>query len=132
MLPDQPIQPPMPAAPQMMPNPAYAQWQKMQQAAQAIQAANQAAQKKFDDAVALIKKDGVHGFRIDIEADSTIAPDEEAEQAQGVLRTRGDEPLAFAWLICNASHDFRCRKRGDVNRRMRSRQTESLPRKMPA
>jgi hypothetical protein len=31
--------------------------------------------------VALIKKDGPHGFRIDIEADSTIAPDEQAEKA---------------------------------------------------
>jgi len=67
---------------QMVPNPQFAQWQQMQQAVQAIQQANQAAQKKFDDAVALIKRDGIHGFRIDIEADSTIEPDVEAEQAQ--------------------------------------------------
>jgi hypothetical protein len=74
----------MTAQPPMMPNPQFAQWQKMQQAIQQLQQANQAEQKKFDDAVALIKSDGIHGFRIDIEADSTIAPDEEAEQVQAI------------------------------------------------
>lgn len=64
----------------MVPNPAYAQWQQQVQAVRQAMAQNQAAQKKFDDAVALIKKDGALGFRIDIEADSTIAPDEEAEK----------------------------------------------------
>lgn len=64
----------------MQPNPAFQQWMQFKQLRdQAIQK-NAAAQKKFDDAVALIKKDGVTGFRIDIEADSTIAPDEEAEK----------------------------------------------------
>jgi hypothetical protein len=72
----------VPSVQQMMPNPQFGQWQQMQQQVQAIQQANQAAQKKFDDAVALIKQDGVHGFRIDIEADSTIEPDVEAEQQQ--------------------------------------------------
>jgi hypothetical protein len=68
----------------MMPNPQFAQWQLAVQQVKALMAANQAAQKKFDDAVALIKSDGVHGFRIDIEADSTIAPDEEAQQGQAI------------------------------------------------
>lgn len=66
--------------PQPQPNPAFAQWQQAMQAAQAVQTQNQQLQSKFDAAVALIKKDGVYGFRIDIQADSTIAPDEQAEQ----------------------------------------------------
>jgi hypothetical protein len=73
----------MPQVP-MMPNPQFQQWQQLQQQIQAITKANQMAQQKFDAAVALIKKDGVHGFRIDIEADSTIEPDVEAEQEQRV------------------------------------------------
>jgi hypothetical protein len=60
------------------------QWQQASQAAQQVQQANQQKQQQFDAAVALIKQDGVHGFRIDIEADSTIAPDEQAEKASRV------------------------------------------------
>ena len=73
---------PMPgmAPPQMVPNPAFAQWQQAQQQMQAVQQANAQKQDQFDAAVALIQKDGVHGFRLDIEADSTIAPDEQAEK----------------------------------------------------
>jgi hypothetical protein len=75
---------PAPGAPQappgMMLNRAYAQWAQQQQKVQAIQAVNQQRQQQFEAAVALIKKDGMHGFRLDIEADSTIAPDEEAEK----------------------------------------------------
>jgi hypothetical protein len=59
---------------------AMAQWQQQAQKVQAIVAANAQKQAQFDAAVALIKQDGVHGFRIDIEADSTIAPDEQAEK----------------------------------------------------
>ena len=71
--------PPAPP-PAMIPNPAYVQWQQAQQAAQKVQAANAIKQKQFDDAVALIKRDGIRGFRLDIEADSTIAPDEQMEK----------------------------------------------------
>lgn len=60
---------------------AMQQWQQQVQQVQAIVAANQEKQQQFDAAVALIKQDGVHGFRINIEADSTIAPDEQAEKA---------------------------------------------------
>jgi hypothetical protein len=70
------------------PNPALvayqqqlAQWQQLKQQVDAITAGNQQKQQEFDAAVALIKSDGAHGFKIDIEADSTIAPDEQAEQA---------------------------------------------------
>jgi hypothetical protein len=72
---------PAPPSPQMQ---AYeqqmAQWQQVAQQVQALTQANQQKQQQFDAAVALIKQDGVHGFRIDIEADSTIAPDEQAEK----------------------------------------------------
>lgn len=73
---------PPPPSPQMQ---AYQQqmaaWQQMAQKVQAIVAENTAKQAEFDAAVQLIKQDGPHGFRIDIEADSTIAPDEQAEKA---------------------------------------------------
>jgi len=70
----------MPMAPQMQPNPAYQQWEKIAQARAQVMATNAAKQKMFDDAVALIKKDGVSGFRLDIETDSTIAIDEQQDQ----------------------------------------------------
>jgi hypothetical protein len=76
-----------PAAPAPPPDPeiqAYAQammqWKDAQQKVQQIQQANAQKQQDFSAAVALIKEDGVHGFKIDIEADSTIAPDEQAEK----------------------------------------------------
>lgn len=79
--PGAPEQPQLPMAmPQMQPNPAFAQWQQQAQAVQALVQDNQRKQAEFDQAVALIKQDGAHGFRIDIEADSTIAPDEQAEK----------------------------------------------------
>lgn len=66
--------------PGMVPNPAYAAWHQQAAKVQAVMQANAQKQAQFDAAVALIKKDGIHGFRLDIEADSTIAPDEEAEK----------------------------------------------------
>jgi hypothetical protein len=76
-----------PQAPQPPPDPqvvayqqALAKWQQMAQQVHAIEAANKQKQDQFDQAVQLIKDDGIHGFRIDIEADSTIAPDEQAEK----------------------------------------------------
>jgi hypothetical protein len=55
-------------------------WQQMAQKVQAIVADNSQKQAEFQAAVDLIKRDSAHGFRIDIEADSTIAPDEQAEK----------------------------------------------------
>lgn len=69
-----------PPAPQMVPNPAYAQWQQLAQARAAIMAKNAANQQQFDEAIALIRKDGMMGFRLDVEADSTIAADEAQER----------------------------------------------------
>jgi hypothetical protein len=75
-----PGQPPPPPPP-MIPNPAFEQWQKAAQARANVIAMNAAKQQQFDEAVALIKKDGVTGFRLDIESDSTIAADELQDRA---------------------------------------------------
>lgn len=66
--------------PGAMPNPAFVAWQQANQARQAIIASNTQKQQQFDAACALIRKDGLRGFKLDIEADSTIAPDEQAER----------------------------------------------------
>jgi hypothetical protein len=65
----------------MVPNPAFAQYQQAAQQAQAIQAQNQKLQAQFDAAIKLLRDDAQHGFKIDIEADSTILPDEQQEKA---------------------------------------------------
>src|SRR6185503_7746435 len=70
----------MPPQPQMVPNPAFQKWMQQAQQAMAIQQQNAAKQAQFQAAVDLIRKDGIHGFKLDIEADSTIAPDEQAEK----------------------------------------------------
>lgn len=70
----------MPQMPQPQPNPAFAAWVQQAQQVQQITAANAQKQAQFEAAVALIKSDGLKGFRLDIEADSTIAPDEQAEK----------------------------------------------------
>lgn len=76
--------PPQQGAPQtmpaMVPNPAFQQWLQQAQQVQAVMAENQRRQQQFQAAVDLIKRDGIHGFKLDIEADSTIAPDEQAEK----------------------------------------------------
>lgn len=61
----------------MMPNPAYQQWQ---QQAQAWHQEQQRRQQQFLQACDYIKEDASKRYNIDIEADSTIAPDEEAEK----------------------------------------------------
>ena len=81
----QPGVPPPPQQPQVPPavqayKQAMQQWQQAIQQIQAIEQANQQKQAEFSAACALIKEDGIHGFKIDIEADSTIAPDEQAEK----------------------------------------------------
>lgn len=80
-----------PAAQQYMQS--LAQWQQQVQQIQAIQQANQQKQAEFEAACALIREDGVHGFKIDIEADSTIAPDEQAEKAARTEFLRQFVPL---------------------------------------
>lgn len=66
-----------PQSGQMVQNP---QFQAFQQQIQPILQQNQQAQAEFDAACKLMQQDMPHGFRIDVEADSTIAPDEQAEK----------------------------------------------------
>jgi hypothetical protein len=59
-------------------NPAFVQWRQL---AQAWQAENQQRRQQFLAACRLLREDAVNGFKIDIEADSTVAADEQAEKA---------------------------------------------------
>lgn len=79
--------------PPAQPNPAFAQWQQAARAAQQVQQANAQKQAQFDAACKLIKDDGVRGFKLEIEADSTIAPDEQAEQGSRVMFLKEIIPL---------------------------------------
>jgi len=80
-----------------------AEFQKAMAAWQANQQERQAKQNEFLAACALIKDDVLRCYRIDIEADSTIAPDEQAEKqartefvtAVGTLITQA-QPLVQA------------------------------------
>ena len=85
-LPPQPqIQPPQPPGDNAVNDPAQMQafMQAQQQYAQVMgewQAATEKAKADFAQACALLKNDRMRGFRLDIETDSTIAPDEQAEK----------------------------------------------------
>lgn len=70
---------------QMQPSPVMQQYQ---QAVAPIQQANQAAIQQFQQACELLKSDMPHGFRIDIESDSTLAGDE-AQQKQDATEFLG-------------------------------------------
>lgn len=72
-----PQQPMQPMQPGMMVNPAFVEWA---QQAQAWTTEKQKRQQDFESACALIKSDAAKRFKIDIEADSTIAADEQAEK----------------------------------------------------
>lgn len=76
----------MQPVPQAMPqpDPAMVQWQQSVQQAQAVMASNRQKQQEFDAAVAVMKADNLHGFKLDIEADSTVEADQEAEKASRV------------------------------------------------
>ncbi len=75
------MQPPQggmpPQQPAMMPNPAFQQWMQLKQMRDAEM---QRRQKQFMAACQLIKTDAAKSFKIDIEADSTVAADEQAEK----------------------------------------------------
>lgn len=82
----QPVPPMPPGLQQMVPNPQSGQlvpnpqFQQFQQMVQPIIDQNTQATQQFQAACQLLKEDMPHGFRIDIEADSTIMPDEQQEQ----------------------------------------------------
>lgn len=81
------------AQPPMMPNPAYQQW--MQQA-QAWQQEKDKRQRQFMDACEYISEDAAKRYNIDIEADSTIAPDQEAEKQSRVQFLQSITPFMQA------------------------------------
>jgi hypothetical protein len=58
-------------------NPAFQQWMQLKQAWDAETAQRQ---QKFEAACALIRSDAAKSYKIDIEADSTVAADEQAEK----------------------------------------------------
>lgn len=89
----QSISPPVAVPPGARPNPAYQQWLQASQAAQAVITANQQKQAQFDAACDLIRKDGIRGFKLDIEADSTVAADEQAEQQSRTMFLKEIIPL---------------------------------------
>lgn len=88
------VPPPAPPNPQMQ---AYqqqmAQWEQASAAQAKVIQSNTQKQQEFDQAIQLIKRDGVHGFRIDIEADSTIAIDEAEDQENRVEFLRQFIPM---------------------------------------
>lgn len=89
------------APPPMMPNPDYQQWQQMQQAwVQEVQKREQ----MFMDACEYIKKDATKRYNIDIEADSTIAPDQEAEKASRTQFLQAITPFMEAALPLAAAN----------------------------
>ena len=83
----QPMQPPQPTGDPQQDQAAQQQMQQMQaqqqEAMQAFQQQMQAYQaevQKIKDAFDLLKNDDMRGYRIEIETDSTIQPDEDAEK----------------------------------------------------
>jgi hypothetical protein len=74
------VPPPQPTGNPEQDQQAQMQYQQMQQQAQAAQQAYQAEVQKYQQAFAILKDDRLRGFRIDIETDSTIQPDEDAEK----------------------------------------------------
>ncbi len=67
----------LPQPPAMMPNPAFQQWMQVKQA---WDAETQHRQQQFMAACTLLKEDAAKSYKIDIEADSTVAADEQAEK----------------------------------------------------
>ena len=65
------------APPGMMLNPAFQQWQQL---SRAWHAEKQRRQDEFRTACLTIRHDVAQGYKIDIEADSTVAADEQAEK----------------------------------------------------
>ena len=66
------------APPGMMLNPAFVQWTQM---AQAWRAEKERREQLFLAACVTLRHDVANGYKIDIEADSTVAADEQAEKA---------------------------------------------------
>lgn len=79
--------------PGAMPNPEFEKWMQAYQKQQGIVAENAKRTAQFEAACQLIRDDGIRGFKLDIEADSTVAPDEQAEQQSRTNFLREIVPL---------------------------------------
>ncbi len=75
--PQAPMPPMAMGPPPMVPNPEFEKWA---QEAQAWIAEKQKREQQFQAAYELVKSDAAKSYKIDIEADSTIAADEQAEK----------------------------------------------------
>jgi hypothetical protein len=64
--------------PGMMLNPAFMQWRQLAAQRHDVMMARE---EQFSEACKLLRDDASTGFQIDIAADSTVAPDEQAEKA---------------------------------------------------
>lgn len=76
--------------PPMMLNPAFTQWMQLKQA---WEHETQSRQQKFAAACDLLRQDAAKSYKIDIEADSTVAADEEAEKAARIEFLRAIVPF---------------------------------------
>lgn len=74
--------PPDPAMQQQMQMQAQQQHQAAQQ--QAAEGAQQKAMQEFEQALQILRSDRLRGFRIDIETDSTIEPDAQADKQAAI------------------------------------------------
>lgn len=76
----QPMPPPQPTGDPQQDQQAMQQYSQAQMQQQQQMQAWQAESQKYSQAFAILKDDRLRGFRVDIETDSTIQPDEDAEK----------------------------------------------------
>jgi hypothetical protein len=94
-----------PPQPQMMPNPAFQQWMQLKQMRDAEM---QRLQKQFMAACELIKTDAAKAYKIDIEADSTVAADEQAEKQSRTEFLQAITPFMEAMVpLAQSNPDFK-------------------------
>ena len=94
-----------PQAAPMVPNPAFAQWMQLKQMRDAEMARRQ---KQFADACELIKSDAAKAYKIDIEADSTVAADEQQEKQSRTEFLQAITPFMEAMVpLAQSNPDFK-------------------------
>ncbi len=94
-----------PPQPAMMPNPAFQQWMQLKQMRDAEM---QRRQKQFMAACQLIKEDAAKAYKIDIEADSTVAADEQAEKQSRTEFLQAITPFMEAMVpLAQSNPDFK-------------------------
>ena len=97
--------PQAPPPPAMMPNPAFMQWMQLKQMRDQEMARRQ---KQFMAACELIKTDAAKAYKIDIEADSTVAADEQAEKQSRTEFLQAITPFMEAMVpLAQTNPDFK-------------------------